>query len=65
MTYSSKLRAVLREKGQPGFGAEKSKPPEWLLEKMYNEKLLGGFSKKRTCSTCNTCLPATGQCDYC
>lgn len=65
MTYGSRLRAQLAERGQPGFGAKKVTLPDEALERIYQAKLLGGFSKKRKCPTCNTCLPATGQCDYC
>lgn len=47
------------------FGRVTRNIDDHAIEAIYQKKLLGGFSKKNLCSSCNIALPATNVCDYC
>ena len=46
------------------FPNERRKPPEWLLDKIAQEKLMGGYRRKRNklCPNCNVLMSNVGSC---
>jgi len=65
MTYASRLRAVADQKGRPNWPNEKKVIPGWLIEKIWLEKLTGGFDCKKSniCQTCFVARSSAGSCN--
>ncbi len=40
-------------------------PPQWLLDRIADRALTGGWNARRTCSRCFQALPVTGTCGGC
>ena len=58
MSSNLTLAARLDEKGKGG-----TCPPGWLLDKLAEEKMTGGYGKRNVlCGTCFTRRSVTGAC---
>lgn len=55
--------ALQRLQAEGNFPNGGRKPPEWLLERIYNEKLTGGYGKRNpVCPKCRLRKSNTGDC---
>jgi hypothetical protein len=71
MTYSSRLLGEQRNKDEGNWPGGRCKPPEWLLDKIADEKLTGGYRirpnrkgkvRNPVCPDCYEARSTNGSC---
>lgn len=63
---STETSRILAEHSLPGnFPEENRRPPMWLIDRLAEEKLMGGYSRKRNklCRECFVLKSETGECN--
>ena len=57
------LVALQQQQREGNFGSARMKPPNWVLDKIADEKLSGGFKKKNgICNKCFQIKTVNGNC---
>lgn len=62
-----KLRAIHKLQSEPQFGSRRVQLPDDVIERIFNEKLKGGYRRDRNkkCPSCGILMSNTGECGYC